>query len=70
MISDNMNMSAFDVEAADDEDENFENIYAFEYPELPICSLCNNLTTVNCHHTGLGMTNISTFVLFDGSCAM
>ena len=68
MISDNM--SAFDIEAADDEDETFENMYAFEYPELPICSLCNNLTTANCHHTGLGMTNISTFVLCDGSYAM
>ena len=56
-------MSAFDIEATDDEDETFENMYAFEYPELPICSLCNNLTTANCHHTGLGMTNISTFVL-------
>ena len=62
MISDNM--SAFDIEAADDEDETFENMYAFEYPELPICSLCNNLTTANCHHTGLGMTKVTNFKVF------
>ena len=30
-------------------------IYDYDYPELPECSLCHNLTTTNCHHTGLGI---------------